>query len=167
MRLYKTTYTNRNGSPVSDVFFVMDTDERDVLGDMVEILIEDVAKGRKDKTIKRWNDYDEQTIVFLKRMTNYGTFDESECMDANTGQVFKFIEKTLNKTYGPTVNFERWLGLSIDDSRQQGWLTSSEMKEIMDERRKLKALFDKRDKVIKAIDQRHNDLRFAYLKEPK
>ena len=167
MRLFKTIYENRAGFTVSEVFFVLNTEERDLMAIMIRYLEEDAAEGRKNKTIKRWTHWDEESIVFLKRCCNYGSYPEAELMDLNSGQLFKFVEKTLAKVYGPAVNFERWLDVSIDDSKQQGWMTKDEMREEMDYRRHIKALFDKQRKAKALLEGHHSDLRHANLKEPK
>ena len=167
MRLYKTIYENREGFTQTNMFFILNDEERDLLGDMVEILEEDIAEGRKAKRIKRWTNWDDDSINFLRRCCHYGKFEEAEMMDLSSKQYFNFIEKTLRKVYGIGMNFERWMDVSIDDSKREGWMTNDEARENMDHKRRLLALYQKREAIKAAKASNHSELRNAHIKAPK
>lgn len=165
MRLFKTMpYRNAEGNITTNLFFVLDDIEREVLAEMVELLEEDVDKGLANKTLK-FNKWDVMSLDFLRRCCHYGAFDSSEMMDLSSKQLFNFVDKTLFKVY--RINFERWLCISIDDAKAEGWMTEEEARENMEHKRRLKRLHDKRQEAIASKINPHSELRHPSLNKLK
>lgn len=157
MRYYKSkTYeTMFPGAYASNVFLVMNTKERFALEQKIEQLLEDIeeqieegtmvihrrkdgtlaktGKG-KDRTKKYFNGKDEEAIVFLKRMTWYTTYEESEAIDPTLHQLQTIVEKLLTKVYGMHYGqFVNWMQLWHDTNQ----MTADDMRLHMTEKRTL------------------------------
>lgn len=162
MRLFKTQpYRNAEGNITTNMFFVLDDIEREVLAELVVLLEEEIDRRKKAKSI-RINKWDEMSLNFLRRCCMYGAFEEAEMMDLSAKQLFNFVDKTLAKTYGRGMTFERWLDVSIDDAKAEGWMDEDEARENMESKRRLKRLHDKR-KAIQSAVLPHSELRHPEL----
>lgn len=162
MRLFKTQpYRNADGNITTNMFFVLDDLEREVLAELVELLEEEIERRKKAKTI-RINKWDVMSLNFLRRCCMYGAFEEAEMMDLSAKQLFNFVDKTLIKTYGHGMTFERWLDVSIDVAKAEGWMSEDEARENMEHKRRHKRLFDKR-KAAQVDTHPHSDLRYPQL----
>lgn len=112
------------------LFYVLDDEEKIRLSDKIDKLEKDI---KINPLHKRFNKYDRQALVFLKRMTQYTYYPESEAIDATEQQIDTIVNKLLLKVYGIWLGeFLNWMKLFKDDRPMDG----HDIKAHMDKKRK-------------------------------
>lgn len=147
-RAYETMYP---GQFAKNTFLILDMkDESFRLEEKVRQLEEDIEEaietGRLKKEITKggklasrgsgWNKKDEEALVFLKRMTLWCAYPESEGIDPTQWQINTIVNRMLMKVYGRHYGqFNNWMQIWVDTTK----MDSTELRQRMNLKRKIVA----------------------------
>lgn len=136
MKLYTSkTYINAKGIPVSNLFLILNNEERYLLKEIYDLLLPAIKERRESKTIK-WNKLDTQAMKFMKDMLHY--HHEGEMLDPTYTQVTKFIDKTLAKIIGRGHTLCTVMDIQLN---KLSHIDDSESYANMERKRKIKKLW--------------------------
>lgn len=130
-RAYETMYP---GQFSKNLFLIMDDEELFRLEQNVKQLEEDIKTAIEEGKLKvamtkagklgsrgtGWNSKDEEALVFLKRMTLWMAYPESEGIDPTQWQIDTIVNKMLVKVYGRHFGqFNNWMRLWVDTTKME------------------------------------------------